>query len=190
MAPALSAMLSISREVEVKPLGPVQAHDPPLLGCGPRSTAVEVEATVAELTPAALQTPATEIYGTIAVGVQEAAVTASVIVVVALSEPEVPVTVTVEAPVVAVLLAVSVSTLEVVEDVGLKAAVTPLGIPDAVNATLPLKGLTSVTVMVSVPLELWATDRVEAEGLSEKLPVDEVTVMVNACVLLLPQLLV
>jgi hypothetical protein len=33
-------MLSISREVEVKPLGPVQAHDPPLVGCGPRLTAV------------------------------------------------------------------------------------------------------------------------------------------------------
>jgi hypothetical protein len=63
-------MLSISREVEVKPLGPVQAHDPPVSGHGPRSTAVEVEVTVAELTPAALQTPATEIYGTMAVGVQ------------------------------------------------------------------------------------------------------------------------
>ncbi|MGA2087271.1 MAG: hypothetical protein ABSG60_17320 [Terracidiphilus sp.] len=33
-------MPSISREVEVKPLGPVQLHDPPLSGCGPRLTAV------------------------------------------------------------------------------------------------------------------------------------------------------
>jgi len=56
----------------------------------------------------------------------------------------------VKAPVVAVLLAVIVSTLEVVEDVGLNAAVTPLGIPDAVNATLPVNPPTSVTVMVSV----------------------------------------
>ena len=31
-------MLSISREVEVNPLGPVQLHDPPLTGCGPRLT--------------------------------------------------------------------------------------------------------------------------------------------------------
>jgi hypothetical protein len=40
LAPVLNAMPSISREVEVNPLGPVQAHDPPLLGCGPRLTAV------------------------------------------------------------------------------------------------------------------------------------------------------
>ena len=72
--------------------------------------------------------------------------------VVAVVVPEVPVTVTVKAPVVAVLLAVSVSTLEVVEDAGLNEAVTPLGKPDAANDTLPVKGLTSVTVMVSVPL--------------------------------------
>ncbi|MGA2087270.1 MAG: hypothetical protein ABSG60_17315 [Terracidiphilus sp.] len=104
--------------------------------------------------------------------VQEAAVTASVIVVVALSEPEVPVTVMVKAPVVAVLLAVSVSTLVEVAGLVPKAAVTPLGRPEAARVTLPLKGLTSVTVMVSVPLELWATDRVEADGLSEKLPAD------------------
>jgi hypothetical protein len=106
------------------------------------------------------------------VAVQEAAVTASVIVVVALSEPEVPVTVMVKAPVVAVLLAVSVSTLVEVAGLVPKAAVTPLGRPEAARVTLPLKGLTSVTVMVSVPLELWATDRVEADGLSEKLPAD------------------
>ena len=66
--------------------------------------------------------------------------------------PEVPVTVIVKAPVVAVLLAVSVSTLEVADDVGLNTAVTPLGMPDAVNATLPVNPPTSVTVMVSVPL--------------------------------------
>ena len=46
----------------------------------------------------------------------------------------------------------NVTTLEVVEDVGLNEAVTPLGKPDAANDTLPVKGLTSVTVMVSVPL--------------------------------------
>jgi hypothetical protein len=62
-------MLSISREVEVKPLGPVQLQLPPVSGHGPRFTAVP-EATLTVLSPAALQTPATEIYGTIAVGVQ------------------------------------------------------------------------------------------------------------------------
>ena len=50
------------------------------------------------------------------------------------------------------LATVSVRTLEVVEEVGLNEAVTPVGMPVAANATLPVKGLTSVTVMVSVPL--------------------------------------
>ena len=36
--------------------------------------------------------------------------------------------------------------------VGLNDAVTPLGRPDSVNETLPVKVPTSVTVMVSVPL--------------------------------------
>jgi hypothetical protein len=65
-------MLSISREVEVKLLGPVQAQLPPLVGQGPRFTAVP-EATVTELTPAALQVPATETYGTIGLVVLQAA---------------------------------------------------------------------------------------------------------------------
>lgn len=72
--------------------------------------------------------------------------------VVAVSVPEVPVIVIVDVPAVAELLAVSVSTLDVVEDAGLNEAVTPVGIPDAVNDTLPANGLTSVTEIVSVPL--------------------------------------
>lgn len=79
--------------------------------------------------------------------------------------PEVPVIVTMNAPVVAVLLAVSVSTLELVEDAGLNEAVTPLGRPVAVNDTLPVNPPTSVTAMVSVPLAPCLTDRVDAEGL-------------------------
>lgn len=64
-------------------------------------------------------------------------------------EPETPVIDTRVVPTVAVLLAVSVRTL--VPEVGLvpKAAVTPLGRPDAVRAALPVKQ-NSVTVMVSV----------------------------------------
>jgi hypothetical protein len=50
------------------------------------------------------------------------------------------------------LLTASVSTLDVVEDAGLNEAVTPLGWPDAANDTLPVNGLMSVTVIVSVPL--------------------------------------
>ena len=79
-------------------------------------------------------------------------VTVRAMVVVAVRVPEVPVMVTVAAPAVAVLLAVSVSTLELVDEAGLNEAVTPLGSPVAVNDTLPVNGLTSVTVMVSVPL--------------------------------------
>jgi hypothetical protein len=100
-----------------------------------------------------------------------AVVTVRAMVVVAVKEPEVPVMVTVAAPVVAVLLAVRVSTL--VEVVGLvaNAAVTPAGSPEAARVTLPLNGLTSVIVIVSVVLAPGAIDRAAAEGLSVKLPV-------------------
>jgi hypothetical protein len=100
------------------------------------------------------------------------------LVVTGISVPEVPVTITVNAPVGAELLAVSVRTLEVVEDAGLNEAVTPVGTPDAANVTLPVNPLWSVTVIVSVPLLPWAIDRVGAEGASVKLPVPgTVTVM-------------
>jgi hypothetical protein len=60
------------------------------------------------------------------------------IVVVAIAEPEAPVIVKVNCPTVAELLAVSVRTLVPVVGLGAKAAVTPLGRPDAENVTLPL----------------------------------------------------
>ena len=78
--------------------------------------------------------------------------TVSAIVVVAVVLPEVPVIVTVAGPVVAVLLAVSVSTLALVDGAGLNDAVTPLGKPVAVKPTLPVNPPVSVTVMVSVAL--------------------------------------
>ena len=69
-------------------------------------------------------------------------VTASVkVVVTGVSVPEVPVTVTVNAPVVAVLLAVRVSTLDPVVGLVPNAEVTPLGNPDAARVTLPLNPL-------------------------------------------------
>jgi len=98
-------------------------------------------------------------------------VTVSATVVDAVRVPEVPVMVTVDVPAVAVLLAVRVITLLPVVGLVPKAAVTPLGRPDAAKVTLPVNGLTSVTVMVSVPLAPWAIDRVAADGLSVKLPV-------------------
>ena len=67
--------------------------------------------------------------------------------------PEVPVIVTVTVPVVAVLLAVRVKVLVPVVLVELKADVTPLGRPEADNATLPLKPLSGFTVIVLAPLE-------------------------------------
>ena len=88
----------------------------------------------------------------------------SATVVVAVVLPDVPVTVTVAAPMVAVELAVSVSTLELVEEAGLNEAVTPLGSPDAVNVTLPVNPPVSVTVMELVPLLPWITDRLDGEG--------------------------
>lgn len=69
------------------------------------------------------------------------------------SAPDVPVTVTVTGPVVAVLLAVSVNVLVPVALAGLNEAVTPLGRPDAVNATLLLKPLRGFTEMALEPLD-------------------------------------
>jgi len=67
--------------------------------------------------------------------------------------PEVPLIVTVTVPVVAVLLAVSVSTLVDVVGFVPKLAVTPEGRPEAESVTLPEKPSTGVTVIVVVPPE-------------------------------------
>jgi hypothetical protein len=81
-----------------------------------------------------------------------AATTFSVKEVGAVVLPEVPVTVTVYAPAVVELPTVSVRTLDVVVEVGLNAALTPLGRPETVNDTVPVNPPRSVTAMVSVPL--------------------------------------
>ena len=80
-----------------------------------------------------------------------AALTVSATLVVALRFPEVPLMVTVVVPVLAVPLAVSVSTLLPVVGFVPNAAVTPLGNPDAARVTLPLNPFWSVTIMVDVP---------------------------------------
>jgi len=98
-------------------------------------------------------------------------VTVSVMeVVTGVSVPEVPVMVIGYAPATVVEATAKVTTLEVVDDAGMNAAVTPVGSPDAANVTLPVNGVMSVTVMVSVALAPGATDRVAAEGFSVKLP--------------------
>jgi hypothetical protein len=95
-------------------------------------------------------------------------VTVRLIVVDAVSVPEIPVMVTVDVPGVAVALAVSVSRLVPVVGLVPNAAVTPLGKPDATKLTLPVNPPASVTVMVSVPLLPWAIDRVGADAESVK----------------------
>jgi hypothetical protein len=90
-------------------------------------------------------------------------VTVKLTVVVCVRLPEVPVIVTaVGPPIVAVPLAVSVSVLEfvgLVVLVGLKAAVTPLGRPEATRLTAPVNPPEGVTVIVLVPLLPCATLR-------------------------------
>jgi hypothetical protein len=109
--------------------------------------------------------------------------TVSAKVVLAVVLPEVPVTVTVAPPMVAVLLAVKVSTLELVDDVGLNEAVTPLGNPVTANDTLPVNPPASVTVIVSVAVPPWVIDTVDAEGVSVKPVPGMVMVMVTECVI-------
>lgn len=108
------------------------------------------------------------------------ALTVSAIDVVAVRLPEVPVTVTVDVPVVAVALAVKVSTLVPVVGLVPKAAVTPLGNPDAASVTLPVNPFTSVTVIVLLPLLPCVTVRLLGEAESVKLAVAApVSVLIN-----------
>src|ERR1019366_6476344 len=79
-----------------------------------------------------------------------AGVTVRLIVVVLFKLPDVPVIVTVAVPVAAVTLAVRVSVLLLVAGLGLNAAVTPLGRPDAKRVTLPLKPFDGVMLIVLV----------------------------------------
>ena len=66
--------------------------------------------------------------------------------------PEEPVIVTFTVPVAAVLLALSVNVLVLVVLAGLNEAVTPLGRPEAVRLTVPVKPFCGSTEIVVVPL--------------------------------------
>lgn len=92
------------------------------------------------------------------------------IVVVFVRLPEVPLIVTVDVPVVAMPLAVSVSVLVFVVLVvllGLKEAVTPLGRPEAVKLTPPVKPYSGVTVIMLVPAAPWNIVRLLGDADSE-----------------------
>jgi hypothetical protein len=78
--------------------------------------------------------------------------------------PEVPVIVIVVGPEAAELATVSVSALLVVAAAGLNDAVTPVGRPDAVRFTVPLKPFCGLTVMVAVPVVPGAMDSDSVEG--------------------------
>jgi hypothetical protein len=164
--PTVNGMLLIWRAVDVYLLGPVQFHDPPLIGCGPRSTTVDGEFTVALDSSVQVEPPLIEMYGVMLVGVQ---LTVKAMVVLAVRLPEAPLTVIVAEPTVAELLAVRVSTLLPVVGLVAKAALTPLGRPDAASVTLPVKPFRPVTVMVDFPEAPRAMLRVAGEAPSVKL---------------------
>ena len=110
----------------------------------------------------------------------------SATLVVALSEPEVPVIVTVTGleVTVAEVLAASVRTWVPAPEPAAKLAVTPLGNPLAASVTPPEKLPTSVTVIVLVPLLPCAIDKLAGEGESVK-PGGGLTVTVPVPVALL-----
>ena len=104
------------------------------------------------VTPTTTLLQASDVGDTVTVGPVTVEVTVRLIGVEEVKLPDMPETVTVVVPGVAVGLAVSVNTL--VEVVGFvpNPAVTPLGIPEALNVTLPVKPPLGTTVIVLVRL--------------------------------------
>ena len=95
--------------------------------------------------------------------------TVSEMLVLAVTEPDVPVIVTVEVPAAAALAAVRVSTLELVVGLVPNDAVTPDGSPEAASVTLPVNPPDGCMVMVSVVLPPWTTVSAEVVGVRVKL---------------------
>jgi hypothetical protein len=96
------------------------------------------------------------------------AFTVSAIVVVRESVPDVPVMVTLAVPIVAVLDAANVTVLLFpVVEVGLKAAVTPLGNPLALNATAPVKPPVRVIATDALELDPRVTANVAGDAATE-----------------------
>ena len=110
-------------------------------------------------------------------------------VAVCVSVPLTPVTVTVAAPAVAVPLAASVSVVVLVDEAGLKVAVTPLGKPLAVKVTAPVNPLSGFTVIVLVPLAPCRTLKVAgAAAMVKSGEAGAVTVRLTAAVWVSPLL--
>lgn len=164
-------MLLICRAVEVNPLGPVQLQLPPVTGCGPRSTTVELEVTVALVSSDQLVPPFTEMYGVIAVDVHVVVPTVSEMVVDAVNVPDVPLIVTVVVPTAAEAVVEKVNRLLPVVGFVPKLAVTPLGRFEAPRTTEPVNPSSSATMMVSVALAPGVTDREDTDGVRVKLGV-------------------
>jgi hypothetical protein len=98
-------------------------------------------------------------------------VTVRVISVVRVKLPDVPVMVTVNPPLIALLLAATIKMLVPVVLAGVKKAFTPLGKPDAVKLTLPVKPFCGVTVIVLARLDPCARFRLFGEAERVKLGV-------------------
>lgn len=94
--------------------------------------------------------------------------TLSAIVALLVKVPEVPAMVTVDVPVAAVLAAAKVTEL-LPAVTGPKVAVTPVGRPDAANATVPLKPFNAVMAMLLAPLDPWLMLKVAGVGARVKL---------------------
>ena len=114
------------------------------------------------------------------------AVTVRLMVAVWLTVPLVPVTVIVDVPVAAVAPTVSVRVLVAVPvmDAGAKAAVTPIGRPEAASVTLPLKPPVLVRLITEVLLDPWAMFRLA--GLADTLKSAEAVTVAVAVPLTVP----
>jgi hypothetical protein len=99
-----------------------------------------------------------------------AAVTVSVTVAVCVIPPPVPVTVIVDVPAAAVEATVKVNLDEpepgAAMEAGLKAAVTPVGSPEADNATAESNPPETAVVRVELPLLPWTTETAVGEAVS------------------------
>jgi hypothetical protein len=104
--------------------------------------------------------------------------------------PEVPLTVKVDDLIAAPLVAISVSVLVFVVEAGLNAAVTPVGRPVAVRATVPVKPDCGATVMRVLSVPPAATFRLVAEEESLKLGAAVIAKAMVACAKRAPEVAV
>jgi len=107
---------------------------------------------------------------------------------VAVRLPDTPVMVTVYLPRVALAPTVRVNVLVVVVEDGLNAAVTPLGKPEALKLTLPVKPPAATTVIVLVPLLPCTTLKLGGAAVRVKLgPAGPASAVIRAGPIGLPQ---